>query len=211
MLERHNKGGTLPKEGRGAVDLENILLLLTSSNFSALDITIQRSVYREFYTLVYRVVIQMVKDHAATEDIIQEAFLKVIRNVPIVDNETQLKSWLKVVVRNTTYNYIRKNKKNCNQIDSDNVFLDNNIAYATDAEMIEDHIEMKMMADMIGRYLQDLKPEFRCLIEMRWKNCMSYKEIAEELHTSEDSIKYKLHRARNSIKKRFIKEWGESK
>ncbi len=56
MLERHNKGGTLPKEGRGAVDLENILLLLTSSNFSALDITIQRSVYREFYTLVYRVV-----------------------------------------------------------------------------------------------------------------------------------------------------------
>ncbi len=66
----------------------------------------------------------MVKDHAATEDIIQEAFLKVIRNVPIVDNETQLKSWLKVVVRNTTYNYIRKNKKNCNQIDSDNVFLD---------------------------------------------------------------------------------------
>jgi len=191
--------------------LDNVLLLLTSSNFSALDMTIQRSVYREFYTLVYRVIIHMVKDHAATEDIIQEAFLKVIRNIPVVDNEIQLKGWIKVVVRNTTYNYIRKNKRNRNQVDSDSVFLDNNIDFATDAEMIEDQVEMKLMADTIGMYLLDLKPEFRCLIEMRWKYDMSYKEIAEELLTNEDSVKYKLHRARNSIKQRFIKEWGDNK
>jgi RNA polymerase sigma-70 factor (ECF subfamily) len=153
----------------------------------------------------------MVKDHAATEDIIQEAFLKVIRNIPVVDNEIQLKGWIKVVVRNTTYNYIRKNKRNRNQVDSDSVFLDNNIDFATDAEMIEDQVEMKLMADTIGMYLLDLKPEFRCLIEMRWKYDMSYKEIAEELLTNEDSVKYKLHRARNSIKQRFIKEWGDNK
>lgn len=191
--------------------MDNVLLLLTSSNFSALDIAIQRSVYREFYTLFYRVIIHMVKDHAATEDIIQEAFMKLIRNIPVVDNETQLKGWLKVVVRNTAYNYIRKNKKNCNHVDSNSVFLSNNIDYATDAEMIEDKVEMKLMADTIGRYLQDLKPEFRCLIELRWKKDMSYKEIAEELQTTEDKVKYKLHRVRNSIKKRFIKEWCDSK
>ena len=86
-----------------------------------------------------------------------------------------------------------------------------NIDFATDAEMIEDQVEMKLMADTIGMYLLDLKPEFRCLIEMRWKYDMSYKEIAEELLTNEDSVKYKLHRARNSIKQRFIKEWGDNK
>lgn len=74
-----------------------------------LDLSVQKQVYSEFYKLVYRVILYSVNDHAATEDIIQEAFLKVVQNVPDVQNELQLRGWIKVVVRNTTYNYLRKN------------------------------------------------------------------------------------------------------
>ena len=152
----------------------------------------------------------MVNDHAATEDIIQEAFLKVVQKIPAVENEAQLKGWIKVVVRNTTYNYIRKNKKNRNLIDADCVFIDDDPSFAIAAETIEAEVEMKVMSEAIGKYLQDLKPEYRVLIEMRWKQELSYKEIAGELDLSEETVKYKLHRARESIKKRFVKEWGET-
>ena len=190
--------------------MEGILLLMASPDFSSLSIQTQEKVYKEFYKLAYPVIIQIIKDHAATEDIIQESFLKAIDNKPAIQSEAQLINWLKVVVRNSTYNYLRKHKKRLNEVDVESVFIDNTLDYATESDFIEREINVKELETQIGKYLQELKPDFRCLIEMRWKHDMSYKEIAEVLGTDEKTVKYKLHRARSAIKCKFLKEWSES-
>src|SRR5690606_25254613 len=82
----------------------------------------QKQVYDEFYNLVYGIIIFMVKDHAAAEDIIQEAFMKVVRNKPAFESEKSLIAWLKVVTKNTIYNYLRKNKKHRNEVTDERVF-----------------------------------------------------------------------------------------
>jgi len=153
----------------------------------------------------------MVQDHGAAEDIIQETFLKVVKHNPVVENEGQLKAWIKAVVRNTTYSYLKKNKKNRNEMDIDIFSKNEGIEFSSDKEAIEVEIELKAMSEGIGTYLNDLKPENRILMEMRWKQDLSYKEIAAELGCTEQTVKYKLHRAREAIKKRFIKEWGGGK
>lgn len=185
------------------------LLLLTSANFDRLDTGIQRSVYREFYQLVYPGIVYKVNDHAAAEDIIQEAFLKVVNHIPAVENETKLKNWIKVVARNTAYNYLRKNKKDRNLLDVDSVFMDGDSAYSTDTETVEAQVEMNLVREAIEAYLKELKPDYRILIQMRWLRELSYREIAEELEIREDTVKYKLHRARDMIKKRFLRDWGD--
>ncbi|MFC5648739.1 RNA polymerase sigma factor [Paenibacillus solisilvae] len=188
--------------------MKNTLLLLSSANFGALDSSLQRAVYHEYYTMVYRVIMYMVQDHGATEDIIQETFLKVVKHIPVVENEGQLKAWIKAVVRNTTYSYLKKNKKKRNEMDLDIFSKNEGIEFSSDKEAIEVEIELKAMSEGIGTYLNDLKPENRILMEMRWKQDLSYKEIAAELGCTEQTVKYKLHRAREAIKKRFLKEWG---
>lgn len=67
-----------------------------------------------------------------------------------------------------------------------------------------------MMQESIERYLSQLKPEYRVLVELRWKEGFSYREIAELLSTTEDIVKQRLFRARGSIKKKLHKEWGGS-
>ena len=153
----------------------------------------------------------MVQDHGAAEDIIQETFLKVVKHIPVVENEGQLKAWIKAVVRNTTYSYLKKNKKNRNEMDIDNYSKHEGIEFSSDKEAIEVEIELKAMSEGIGTYLNDLNPENRILMEMRWKQDLSYKEIAAELGCTEQTVKYKLHRAREAIKKRFLKEWGRGR
>ena len=153
----------------------------------------------------------MVQDHGAAEDIIQETFLKVVKHIPVVENEGQLKAWIKAVVRNTTYSYLKKNKKNRNEMDIDNYSKNEGIEFSSDKEAIEVEIELKAMSEGIGTYLNDLNPENRILMEMRWKQDLSYKEIAAELGCTEQTVKYKLHRAREAIKKRFLKEWGRGR
>jgi RNA polymerase sigma-70 factor, ECF subfamily len=191
--------------------MQRKLLFLMDCNYTALNSELQKEVYFEFYQMAYGAIIYMVKDHAATEDIIQEAFLKVIHKLPELDSEGKLFAWLRVVIKNTTYNYLRKYKKNRNEIDVDSVFINDSLEYATNAVTIEKEVELKAMIEVIDKCLIELKPEYRALMELRWRQNMSYKEIAAHLDTTEQTVKSKLHRAREAIKKRFLKLWGDSK
>jgi RNA polymerase sigma-70 factor (ECF subfamily) len=185
------------------------LLLLLASNFASLDRSLQKEVYVEFYNLIYAPVIYMVKEHSATEDIIQESFFKTVRKLPAIENETKLKAWIKTVARNDTYHYLRRSKRHRNELSGDSVFMNNESSMATIATAVESEIELKQLTEVIGKCLQELTHEYRILIEMRWKQNCSYKEIAVELGIHEDVVKSRLYRARDAVKKRFLKEWGD--
>ncbi|MBB6637708.1 RNA polymerase sigma factor [Cohnella thailandensis] len=169
----------------------------------------QKEIFKEYYELVYGLIFYLVKDHATTEDLIQETFLHILRKMPDIDSEGKLKGWIRTVVKNRVYTYLRRNKKLRNEIADDSVSIMDELVFVSGAESIEAEVETKMMSEAIGRCLQDLKPEYRALIELRWKQELSYKEMADVLDTSEQTIKHKLHRAREAMKKRFVKLWGE--
>lgn len=187
--------------------MSNRLQLLLAADFNDISEPLQEEVYYEFYDLVYGQIMYVLRDHAAVEDIIQESFIKVITNKPIFDNENKLKAWLRVVSKNTTMNYLRKNKKYRNQIDVDRVFISEEEMVVSSTN-VEHQVESKMMEESITYYLEQLKPEYRQLIEYRWKHGLTYKEIADLLDTREDIVKQRLFRARESVKKMLYREWG---
>ncbi|MCR2806534.1 RNA polymerase sigma factor [Paenibacillus soyae] len=189
--------------------MQSKLFLLSSADYRALAPQLQKEIYQEFYQFAYSPIIYMVKEHAATEDIIQNSFIKIIQSVPRADNEAQLRSWMKVVVKNMVYNYFRKTKKSRNDIDADSVYINESMDFSTEAASLEKEVELTIMKETIGECLNELRPEYRALIELRWKKDMSYREIAAELETTEERVKYKLFRAREAMKKMFRKKWGE--
>ncbi|NMI05333.1 sigma-70 family RNA polymerase sigma factor [Paenibacillus sp. SZ31] len=189
--------------------MANRLQLLLASDFHNLGSALQEEVYYEYYNMVHGLIVYIIKERTAAEDIIQEAFIKIIKNKPIFEDEVKLKAWLKVVTRNTAINYLRKNKNNRNQVDTDSVFIDMETMNQT-AASVESMVETQMMQESIENYLEQLKPEYRVLVELRWKEGLSYREMAELLDTSEDIVKQRLFRARGSIKKKLHKEWGGS-
>ncbi|WP_440109159.1 RNA polymerase sigma factor [Paenibacillus sp. QZ-Y1] len=189
--------------------MANRLQLLLASDFHNLGPALQEEVYYEYYNMVHGLIVYIIKERAAAEDIIQEAFIKIIKNKPLFENEVKLKAWLKVVTRNTAINYLRKNKNNRNQLDTDSVFIDMETMNQT-AASVESTVETQMMQESIEFYLEKLKPEYRVLVELRWKEGLSYREMADLLDTSEEIVKQRLFRARGSIKKQLHKEWGGS-
>jgi RNA polymerase sigma-70 factor, ECF subfamily len=189
--------------------MEDIFLLLSTSSFESQNDDLQREIYFAFYHFYYPVVFFMVKDHAATEDILQEAFLKIILKIHQLESRENIRAWIKVVVRNTMYNYLRKHKNIRNEVDTDSVFINNNVDYSTGYDSIEKHVESTIMSESISKLINELRPEYKVLIELRWKREMSYKEIGEELNLNENTVKSRLHRIRESVKKRFLREWGD--
>ncbi|MFD3257399.1 RNA polymerase sigma factor [Paenibacillus lentus] len=181
---------------------------LLVADFYDLAENVQEEIYYAFYDLVYGPVYYIVKDHQTSEDIIQEAFLKVVDHKPAFDSEVGMKSWLKVVTRNTAINFLRKSKKYRNHLDSDRVYIEMD-PFIHAGGSVEQVVETKLMEEAIIDYLYKLKPEYRLLMEYRWKLGLSYKEIAEKLHISEDVVRQRLHRTREGIKKMLFKEWGD--
>ncbi|RCX23610.1 RNA polymerase sigma-70 factor (ECF subfamily) [Fontibacillus phaseoli] len=180
---------------------------LLGADFDNLSVSIQEEVYYAFYDLVYGTIFYLVKDHQAAEDIIQESFIKVVTKKPYFENECVMKSWLKTVARNTTINYFRKNKKFRNHLDIERVYMDID-PISPNVPSVEQTVEAKMMEEAIHAHLSKLKPEYRQLIELRWKQGLSYKEIAERLNLCENIVRQRLFRTREGIKKMLYREWG---
>lgn len=180
---------------------------LLGADYHNLSDNVQEEVYYAFYDLVYGAIIYQVKDHQATEDIIQEAFIKVVTKKPRFESESGMKAWLKTVARNTTINYFRKNKKFRNHLDIESVYMDI-VPDSPYVPSVEQTVETKMMEEAILSHLDKLKPEYRHLIELRWKLGLSYKEIAERLDLCENIVRQRLFRTRDGIKKMLYREWG---
>lgn len=180
---------------------------LLGADYHHLSETIQEDVYYAFYDLVYGAIFYLVKDHQAAEDIIQEAFIKVVTKKPEFESVSGMKSWMKTVARNTTINYFRKNKKFRNHLDVERVYMDIE-PIGPMVPSVEQTVEIKMMEEAILSHLSKLKPEYRQLMEMRWKQGLSYKEIAEQLDLCENIVRQRLFRTREGIKKMLYREWG---
>ena len=184
------------------------LLLLLGAGFHTLNQSLQEEIYREFYHFLYKPINYMLNDHSSTEDIIQETFMIALAKSPAVENEDHMKAWIKVVARNLTINHIRKRQKSRNDISLDLAWDGGRLPQAG-AVSVEQEVEAKTLEEQISRHLLGMKPEHRKLIELKWKQGLSYKEIASEIQDTEVAVKHKLHRARTYLRKKLHLDWGK--
>ncbi|MFC5470714.1 RNA polymerase sigma factor [Cohnella suwonensis] len=183
------------------------LLLLLGPGFDGLNRSLQEEIYREFYRFLYRPIYSMINDHSAAEDIIQESFLTAVSKRPSVESDEHMKAWIKVVAKNHTINHLRKRRKFRNDISLEFHWdKGGQAAYATPS--FEQEVVAKSLEEQVSRHLLDMKPEQRTLIELKWKQGMSYKEIAAEVQDTESAVKHKLHRARSYLRRMLNGEGG---
>jgi RNA polymerase sigma-70 factor (ECF subfamily) len=194
--------------GKAEVSMSSELALLVTHDFRQLESSVQEQVYQQYYLLVYRMVVFILQDHGAAEDIIQESFLRAIEKAPLLDEPDKLEPWLKKLARNVTLNYLRKLKRNREELNGRaQVAVSETTAAQDEPLRLENEVEAKLMRDAIIRYVNDLMPSYRQIMAMKWLYNMSYKEMAEELELSEGAVRQRLYRARETIRKRLEQEW----
>lgn len=145
------------------------------------------------------------------EDLAQEVFIKIFKNINKFRGEAQFSTWLYRIVLNLSYDYKRKNK---------NIFsLDDNIDYESE-ETFEDIIPTteedpeKVLEKLeIQRKIRDtiksLSKEYQEVLILREFEGLSYEEIAKVLNCPVGTVESRLFRAREELRKRLIKEWKE--
>lgn len=174
--------------------------------FHELDATIQKTLYESYYRFVYRDIHFMLRDHALTEDVIQDAFMKLIAKGPKLRTVSNLPGWIKQVTRRTALDYLRKMKRDRQKIKESFVHIESG-AFAEIS--IASDIENKWRNEVLHETIMELKPEYRILLYMHYMEGKTYKEICQELNITEVILTQRMARARKKLLQNFLGKWVE--
>ena len=152
---------------------------------------------RQYADNLYKFVLFHLRDEATSQDIVQEAFLKLWERRKEVDEDKAVK-WLFVTARNLYLNYIRH--KNVIQNYKDRVEM---TAYVENSRF-----ENK---DMIAHCLEDMSEVQKTVMLLRDLEGYDYKSIGEIAGISESQVKVYLYRARKKFREEYQKLQNESK
>ncbi len=135
----------------------------------------------------------MVKDHNDTDDVLQNTFIKIYRNINTFKGESKLYSWMYRIATNEAITFLNNRAKKL-QISSEEYQeqLINNIE--SDVYFEGDEIQLKLQ-----KAISVLPQKQQQVFNMKYFQELKYREMAEILETSEGALKASYHIAVKKI------------
>ena len=149
---------------------------------------------------------QLVKDEDQAQDIVQDAYVKVFTNLPLLEQVENFQGWLNTIVVNKSKDYLKKKKpmlfsQMVSEEDegSELDFEDEGGYFSPDQKV--DYAETKrLIQGMIDR----LPQEQRMAIVLFYLEEMPVKQIARVMECSEGTVKSRLNYGRKAIKAQVL-------
>ncbi len=154
----------------------------------------QKQLYDMFAGKMFGICLRYCKSHSYAEDILQEGFVKVFRNISTYAFRGSFEGWMYRIFINTALEKLRKKSFEM-PIDElyefENGYFDNND--------VHDDLSAQELLSMI----QELPSQYRTVFNLYAIDGYSHKDISEYLNISEGTSKSNLSRARTILKQKF--------
>ena len=164
----------------------------------SLDLLIKRYI-KPIYSFVHK----NVGNAAEAEDITQEVFIKIWKNIRKFDQKKNFKPWIFQIAKNTSIDFLRKKKtipfSRFENEKGQNVFLEN--MQAIPLNLIETLSDKRVLAIAVS----SLNDKEQKIINLRHNNGMNFKEIADILKESVNTVKSRYRRALSNMRKGMSK------
>lgn len=148
---------------------------------------------------VYWIIRRMVIEHEAADDVAQETFVKIWKNIESFKGDSKLYTWIYRIATNEALNYLRKKKRRF-FVPIGNIEHELNSTLDTDLYYSGDEIQLKLQ-----KALLKLPEKQRLVFNMKYFEEMKFKDIAEIMEVSIGGLKAQYHHAVKKIEK-FIQE-----
>jgi len=169
---------------------EELVTLLQNQNKNAFSY-----LYDNYAPALYNIIYRMIEDVSLSEDVLQEAFVKIWNNFSSYDkSKGRLFTWMLNLTRNLTIDTMRsKGFKKQSKISGDENSVNN----------LQDHSISITKFDSLGirKQLANLKPNQRIIIDMAYFNGYTQDEIAKEIGIPLGTVKTRMRTAILELRK----------
>lgn len=131
--------------------------------------------------------------HEDADDVLQNTFIKVFKNIDKFKGDSKLYSWMYRIATNESITHLNK-KANLNKID--NEMLQNQLVNNLEADVYFDGNEIQLK---LQKALATLPQKQQLVFNMKYFDNMKYDDMSEILDTSVGALKASYHHARKKI------------
>ena len=157
--------------------------------------------FERHQTMLYNFFLRLTGNRAASEDLVQEVFIRILKYRAGYQGENRFVVWMFQIARNAHVDFLRKKKGE--------VALDDQFAEAASQELLpEERFEADQEAALVRRALDKLPPKKReLLVLFRFQN-LKLREIAELLDVQVGTVKVQVHRALKDLGRIYLELQG---
>ncbi|MBM7578495.1 RNA polymerase sigma factor SigW [Jeotgalibacillus terrae] len=158
-----------------------------------------------FKDRVYHVCFRMLGNRHEAEDIAQEAFIRAYTNIHTFDIDRKFSTWLFRIATNLCIDRIRKKKPDY-YLDAEVSGTDGLTMYSqveTDDPLPEEEVESMELQESIQKEISRLPDKYRSVIVLKYIEELSLKEISEILELPIGTVKTRIHRGREALRKQL--------
>ncbi|RKU19129.1 hypothetical protein C6500_11905 [Candidatus Poribacteria bacterium] len=149
------------------------------------------------HTLAWR----KIGDFHIAQEITQDAFLTAYKKLRTLKNHNQFAGWLYVIAANLCRDYLKKNRLPMESLDADNTNEVDKVSYSRYVAEKQENEADETRREIVKELLKKLPESERTVIMMHYLGEMTIKAISEFLGVSQNTVKSRLSRARNRLRK----------
>src|SRR5258708_6576180 len=193
-------------------DKQLLIEELKNGNLQAFEEVVAR-----YWNKIYWSVNKLVRNHQDAEEVTQDAFISLQKSIGNFRGEASLSTWLHCIAMNLARNrywYWRRRKRD------QSISIDAPVAEsstATIADLISDptqdperEVVTNEFVKRIARAMEQLKRPHRDILIMRNVNNLGYNEIAKHYGINVGTVKSRIARAREALRKKLGEDLGLS-
>jgi len=159
----------------------------------------QKLLFDKYSRRMMGICLRYAANREEAEDMLQEGWIKVFRNIQSFRFEGSAEGWIKRIMVNTCLDYLRKTKRMFNQVE---IEVAEGMSHVELGKNSPDILTEKDLLKMIHQ----LSPGYRTVFNLFAIEGYSHKEIGEMLAISESTSKSQYSRARVQLQKMFQEE-----
>lgn len=153
----------------------------------------QELLYRRYAKDMFNLCLVYEHDRDRAKDILQDAFIKILKNIDGYDGKSSLKSWMRSVICNTAIDHYRRKNR-----EYDFISIDRIKPPCTEDDPVASVLNTEDIISQVNR----LPSGARLIFQLFAIEGYSHKEIAKRLHISEGTCKSQINRA-----KQLLRQW----
>lgn len=150
--------------------------------------------FERYKKRVFGVALKMLKSQADAEEIVQNVFLSIWQSRAKLGDVNDPEAYLFTVTHNAIYSHLKKVSRNEQLLSA----ILRNIAQKQNTT--EEDLAVRETSKLIQNAVRALPPQQRTVFELNKEKGLSYQEIAEHMHISQNTVKNHLSGAVKTIR-----------
>lgn len=151
----------------------------------------QMQLYDKYCDAMFTIALRYVKDSFVAEDIMQEAFIKVFKNIQYFKGEVTIGAWIKKIVINQSLDYLKKKRIELVSIEERELQV---------ADTEDWNVNTEVTMTIITKAIDSLPEKYKVVLNLFLIEGYDHQEIAQVLNITEVNSRSQLMRGKNKLK-----------